>query len=477
MQTSNADIHNILVKAGVDPVSVDGVTRAIQDIRKDVVPPRPIGNRLYDGGPFSLMQEDVISLAMNGSSPIVAWIPTGEVKSHYEEVNHLSFVTPRGFNGSQTYPEWLASIEIGECGYGPSTNWSGFTYRMDGGSFSWTTDTMHRLTDGLPYWEKYPTYTVRGENSILLGSDREWAVARVMIAMEQHLDYVVKHGNRLNSDMEWDGLDQIIRTGYVASRTTSGLATWADPIVVNAAPFTTVAQALSTIRILVRQLRRRAAGRNWKINPADMAICMPAIMWDNLAEYIASGAMYSYNNTFGFNGQQTFQDFRQEYRNVRTGGLGYGTIDIDGTPVPVLPDVNLGESSTFEVAGTTVPSVTGDIYILTRRAGGNVLLEQQYVNWDKLGGPTFDEDTFTVANGIARAGWINENNKCYYYYAEMAGRLSTYMQPMQARMNNVTVPVLGGDVNEATSFISSDFYAFGNLKGGQGNVLLSNLNL
>lgn len=475
---SDPDIFKILTAAGVDPVKVPGITEAMKNIRKDIVPARPNGPRLYDGGPFSMYEDEITSLAMSGGSPVVQWIPTGEVKSHYEVVNHLSFVTPRGFDGSDTYPEWLASIDIGECGYGPSTNWSGFSYRMDGGSFSWTTDTMQVLPDGMKYFQKFPSYTVRGSDlNMLLSSDKEWAVARVMIAMEQHLDYVVKHGNRLNSDMEWDGLDQVIRTGYVASRTTSGLATWADPIVVNAATFTTVAQTLNTIRILVRRARRRAAGRNWGILPADMAIVIPAIMWDNLAEYIAAGAMYAYTNTFGFSGQQTFQDFRQEYRNVRQGGLGYGTIDIDGTPVPVLPDVNMGEQSTFEVGGTTVDSVTGDVYILTRRAGGNLLLQQQYVNWSNLDYPAFDEEQFALQGGFVRAGWINENNKCYYYYAEMAGRLATYMQPMQARINNVTVPTLAGDVNEASSFISSDFQAYNSLKGGQNNVILSNLYL
>ncbi|APU89042.1 hypothetical protein Rctr85_013 [Virus Rctr85] len=471
-------VHDSLQKAGVDPVQTDAVLRFLSDHFKasPLDGPRPTSGWLYDNGPFTLIDDDPISAVIPGDSPLGRWLPSRRITDRFETVSHLEWVAPQGFDGSQTYAEYLAGVQIDDCGFGPSTSWSGFQYQMQGGKFSWTTSKMKVYPDGgVKYHDKQPLYTLRGSSiGQPLSSDKEWAVARVLIAMAQHLDYVLKFGNVSNSVMEWDGLSQILTPGYVQARIFGpGIAHWADPLVVNGAPITTPGALAQAIRVTVRRLRRRLRDRNWMTGPGDMAVFMSSTMWDNLAEFVASGAFYRYSNAFGFDGEMTFRDFRQEYRDAKTGGLGFGTLEIDGEPVPVIADGTLGMNVTLDPDGTPKPAVAGDIYVLTRRANGMALLEQQYVNWDVLDYPTGDpETTFTVQNGLVRAGWITENNTCFYYYGEMGGRVVSYMQPLQGVIRNVVLETLDSNENESGAFYSPDFYAYNGNRGGQGTGYL-----
>jgi hypothetical protein len=85
-------------------------------------------------------------------------------------------------------------------------------------------------------------------------------------------------------------------------------------------------------------------------------------------------------------------------------------------------------------------------------------LEQQYVDWSSLDYPAINENQFPLQGGIVRAGWVTEANKCYYYYAEMGGRLVSYMSPMQGRIMNAVVPTLGSDENIASAFYKQDWF-------------------
>lgn len=439
---------------------------------------RPSTGWLYDNGPFTLIEEDIISEAVPGNPPLGSWLPSRRTTSRFQTVSHLEWVAPAGFTGAQTYADWLSGITIDDCGYGPSTAWSGFSYQMGLGSFSWTTSKMKVYPDGgVKYHDRAPMYTLRGSNiGQPLSSDREWAVARVLIAMSHHLDYVLKFGNSMNSPMEWDGILQILQPGYVQARVIgSGVPTWADPLIVNGAPISTAAQLATAIRVTIRRLRNRYRQRNWAIAPGDMVVYLSSTMWDNIIETIASGAFYSYTNAHGFDGNMSFRDYRAEIADIRAGGIGFGVMDIDGDPVPVLPDPNMGMNVTIDPSGTPKAGIAGDVAILTRRAGGMTLLEQMYLDWDQLDYPTgaVDEDTFTLQNGLVRAGWITEAAKCFYYYAEMMGGLMSYWQPGQAVIRNVVIPTLDTDENESTSFASPDYYPYNGQPGGTGLTLLN----
>lgn len=469
------DVHDAVKSAGLDASSVDAVTRYLKDVMP--VAGRPTSGYLYEGGPFSLIEGDVFSSVATGGGPLTQWLPTRMIKNKYETINHLEYVAPKGLDGSQTYREYLRDVaQIDECGYGPSTTWSGFQYQMQGGSFSWTTEMMKPYPDGgVKYYDKMPIYTTRGSTGIPLSSDREWAVARLFIVLEQHLDYVIKYGDATNSEMEWDGLDTILRPGYVTSRKVGpGNPVWADPWIVNGVTLNTRAKVMAEIRRSARRILNRIRAKNWTVAPGDMIIKMPGVMWDALAEEVAAGSMYAFTNTYGFNGEVSLRDYEARYNSVRSGGIGFGAIPIDGVPIPVMADTNDGINTIIDPSGTPKGGVMGDIQILTRRVNGINILEQQYVDWRMLDYPTNGlENIVNLQQGHVRAGWITESNKCYYYYAEMAGRVVSTFQPAQAVIRNVTVETLGTNEIEANSFYSNDFYGYGGAQGGRGTPILT----
>ena len=463
-------IHQLNMATGGDATQTDAIVR----YAKDVMPSAGRGNsmRIYENGPFSLIEGDVFSSVVNGGGPLMQWIPTRLITDRYQPVNHLDYVAPANFDGSQTYADWLAQNGvIDECGYGPTTTWNGFAWQASGGSFSWRTDMMKAYEDGgIRYYENMPVYTVRGQAGIPLSSDREWAIARLFMVSQQHLDYVIKHGDANNSNMEWDGLLQILRPGYVQSRLIGpGNPTWANPTIINGATLTTPGAVLQAIRSAVRLILNRANARNWQIDATDLVVVMESGMWDVLAEHVASGAMHRFTNNYNFTGQMSPSEYLTLYNQTRSGGLGYGVLNIEGRVIPVIAEHGLGYNTT--VSGN--PAITGDIMVLTRRANGFNLLEQQYVDWRALSYPTTTSENYVnLQQGFMRAGYVIEANKCYYYYAEMAGRVMSYMQPMQAVIHNVTLPSTLDTAVESAYMYSPNFYPYQGQMGGQGNSIL-----
>lgn len=444
---------------------------------------RPTSGWLYQNGPFSA-SDDLISSAIAGGSPILNWIPSRGVTHRFDNIAHLEWVAPDGFDGSTDYRTYLANLNIEDCDYGPHFVWSGFEYEQQGGRWSFTSPVLGINDFGVRDYENSPIYTVRGDMiGVALNTDADWATARALIGLEQHMNYNIIYGDRQNSVMEMDGIDTVIQQGYVQNhRVGPGTPHWADPLVANGAAINTPAELLTTIRALIRKLRTRALARNWSVAANDMIVLMPAAMWPYVADAQASGAFAAFTAWSGVSSMDmTPRDFLAERQRVTSGGLGFGIIDIDGQPVAVVPDANLGRNVTIDPGGVNeAPGVSGDIYILTRRAAGMQLLEQQYLNWDELSYPTNainsgNESTFTLFNGLVRAGWKVLNNKCFQYYVEQSGRLTSMFQPMQARINNVTLETLLESEMEAGAFWSPDFYAYDGTQGHAGAALLTEI--
>lgn len=470
-------IHSQLKALGGDPVNADAIARYL----KDTMPAggRPTTGYLYEGNsPFGLIDTDPISQVINGGSALMNWIPTRYINDRFEYVSHLEWVAPEGFDGSQTYAEFLAGIELDECAGGIATDWSGFSYQLEGGRFRWQTKMMKPYQDGgTKYYENQPTYTLRGSNiGQPLSSDREWAIARLFMAMQEHYEYILKFGNRANSNMEWDGLDTILRTGYVQSkRVGPGVPHWADPLIINGLTIGDTTQLLDAIRRTVRRILSRIRMRNWTLNQGDLAIVMPSVMWDNIAESVAAGGMYKFTNVYNFDGKVDMSAYIAEYNKVRSGGFGWGNITVDGVTIPVIADDNLGMNVTIDPGGEDEQAaISGDVWVLTRRVNGMTLLEQQFVDWTKLNYPTNGlENIVPMPQGHVRAGWVTEANSCFYYYAEMGGRITTYMQPLQGAIRGVVIPTLDTAEHEGGAFYSPDFYPYNGRPGGRGTSLLT----
>lgn len=478
-------VAEILKASGQDVEGVDGLNRRL----KDSMPAtgRPTSGYIYEGNsPFNLLDDSPIVTAVPYSSKLMNAIPRETMDARYETISHLEWVAPKGFDGSQSYRSFLADVDIDECGYGPSTSWNGFSYRQSGGTFSFSTDMMKPITDGgLPYHRRQPIYSARGDSSgmVALENDREWAIARLLMVAQEHADYVLKYGDKSNSDMEWDGRSQVIRPGYVQARLDGpGNPTWADPLVINALAINNPKSLLRAIRVAYRRIRDRIRMRRWRYSQGDIFITMGHKTWDILSEHIAWGAMYegaTIGNTYGFAGDLSMRDFQEEYQRVRAGGEMFdGFIPIDGSELlPVIADDAFESSAVIDEGGENeADAVVGDIQINTVRLPGvGNILAQKYLQWDQLTYPAEDETyiSFPGTDGQFRAGWVKEANKCYYYYLEMGGSFISRMNPLQCVIPNVTLAILPYDQVESGAFYSPNFYPYGETRGHAGSALLT----
>lgn len=446
----------------------------LQAIMKDTMPSggRRETGYLYDGGPFSLINEDIYSLYVTGGTELTQWIPTRLVDYKVDEVQHIAYTVPKGFDGSQSYADYLSTITIPECGYGPAGfDWNGFSYRMEGGTFSFTTEMMKVWQDGgLKYFQKQPLYQIRNGMGVMNGtitSDKDWAIAHLFKRAEDHVDWINLYGERANSDMEWDGLSTILQPGYVASKVVGqGAPVWADPVWMNGATLLTAGDVLKTLDQLVGKIFRRIQQRNWNVAPDDVAVYMNDLHFSYITEALAAGGLNYYTSAYGFTGQMTVGDYEARLQRMQSDKR----LPLGGRMVKVITDSNLGYST---VVGST-PAHTSDIFVLVRRLNGQNILENLFIDWNGMSYPKFDEESMTtIQGGLARTGYITEGNKCYYYYLEMGGRMVCRMMPLQGRLANVTITKHSIiETTEQTAFWAPDFYAFNGVQGQHGTPLL-----
>jgi hypothetical protein len=403
------------------------------DLARHTVPARPAGGWLYDNGPYTMNDETPFSTGIYGSSPLMGWIPTTRMEARFDTVSYLDYVVPEGWTGGD-YAAYLATLSIGACEYGPSSAWSGSEAQFPYGEWSVTTDTLEEVDFGLHKYESTPIMRVRGNNiSLPMGSDAEWAMAQAGIVLQQHHEWILRYGTQ-GSPLQMDGIENLITSGYIALHTVGGgTPVFSDPLEVDATGLTTIEEIVQVLKAIVRKIFDRARQRGWQIGSNDIAIVIPSAMWPYILDAIACGAN---TNCTGQPTGYVINDVRQERARAASGGFGWGTLEVDGREIGVLPDDNLGDNAV--VSGQNV--VVGDIYVLTRRISGIPILQQQYLNFNMLDLPPNAEWT-TEQGGIVRLGWINENHKCWYMFAEMQGRLVTKMQPMQGRLNNVSIDV------------------------------------
>jgi hypothetical protein len=432
-----------------------------------------------EGQLFSLCTEDVFSEVITGGSPLNQWIPARGTNTWNENVGHITWVAPEGFTGSTTYMDYLAAADpIGECDYGTGFDYNicEYTHQMRRVSFSNKNKPINRQSVGMKQCERMPQLRVRGSNSgIALDNDADWSVARLAIGMEQHLNWNTIHGDQSAAENMYDGLDNIISTNWVRSKAVGpGSCDFTDPLIVNGIALDGPEQILRTLKAMIRKIRMRMFERGYLPAVGDMAIAMSSSHWMYISDAIACGALTGSCNLDNLSLQITPEVWQREKERVTSGGLGFGFLDIDGRPIPVIPDNTVGANVTL---GDGAPGVVGDIYVLTRRFRGINILEQQYLNWNNVGDNPVPNASVTMQNGMIRTTWVDENGKdlCFWYAVEMFGRIMSLMQPFQAKLTDVVVETELVNENESGSFASQDFYAYNGQLGGAGVARIAGL--
>jgi hypothetical protein len=445
--------------------------------------------RLYGNenkiGLFSYYPKDIISMCTSGGSPFMRWLPARAVNTWHEPVAHLSWVAPEGFDGSTTYGDYLAALDpIAECDYGDGYTYQicEYAHKMDRVAVSTQKEPLKPEYLGMKRWEQQPSYVLRGENEgLTLSNDIDWSLSRLAAGLEQHLNWTALYGNPAGYVNTYLGLLSMLVPGWVAQhKFGGGSCDFTDPLVINGVGSSTPETVLRNIRGVVRKLRARMAERNYTPKGDDMVVVMGPTMWQYVADAIAFGSLVTYGAPSGMEISTSPEAIQRERDRITQGGIGFGYIPIDGIAVPVVPETLL-EFNTTTAGGD--PAVTGDILVLTKNFRGIRILEHQYLDWSQMR----PESPFAegLTNGESRPALFQGNmirvnpvrvnglDSCWYYGAEMYGRIATYMQPLQARITSVTLETDPGHDIEAGSFAHPNFYAFNGGVAGGGTAVLA----
>lgn len=435
-------------------------------------------------GLFSYYPNDIISMTTSGGSPLMRWLPARGVNTWNDPVAHLSWIAPEGFDGSTTYGDFLAASDpVGECEYGDGYVYQicEYAHKMDRVTASTKNEPIKTEYMGMKRWQSQPTYMLRGETAgINIANDRDWSLARLALGFEQHLNWTLLYGNPDGYNNTYLGLLDILVPGWVRAHKYNGSCDFTDPMIVNGIGESTGETVLRNLRGVIRHLRGRMASRNFTPMGDDMVIVMGPTMWQYVADAIAFGTLVSYNAPTNLELSTSPEAIQRERERVTQGGVGFGYVPIDGVNVPVIPEPLL-EFNTTDTDGD--PAVTGDFLILTKNFRGIRILEQQYLDWSQMGG----ESPFAtgLTSGEARPVLFQNNmirvepvrvnglDSCWYYGAEMYGRITSYMQPLQARITSVTLKTDPGHSVEGASFTHQNFYAFNGLASGSGSAVLA----
>ncbi len=126
-------------------------------------PTTPTTHLYNTGGYWSLATGEVISDVVQGGSQLLNWIPSRGVDTVESRVAHLSWVGPANFDGSQSYGQYLASLDPeDECGYGPSADWNGFEYAHQGAEVSTSSPVLKPKHWGGRYVDAQPIMRING---------------------------------------------------------------------------------------------------------------------------------------------------------------------------------------------------------------------------------------------------------------------------------------------------------------------------
>lgn len=427
-----------------------------------------IDNAIYNEGPWSYCDNEVISSVVSGGSGITRWLPSRGVNWMREHVQHLVYVKPEDYDpDSETYGDFLAGLDpLEDCDYGPTPDWGACEYAVEMNRVSFQSKTITEDDLNIRQCKLSPIYTVRNPegsiNNSALATDAEWAVAQAGLLLSDHLDWNVWNGDPAAYELTYDGLDKIISMGYVdAHRVGDGDCKFVDPIVLSGLGLgSDLATLISLTRAVVRKILKRAKDRNRPLGQQDIALFMPSSHWNVVADALAcAGLAQSCGTDIVIN--TSGADFRRE-RDLYTmnGPYGEGFFPTGGFNIGVITDDLLGYNTLL--GGE--PAVTGDWYVLTRRFAGMNILEQQFLDYDEVfnvssGVKPNYRDEIIMQNGMIKQGWKDLNNKCWQAYVEMRGRIVSRYQPLQAKIQDITLPTFLENENESVNFASLDWYA------------------
>lgn len=456
---------------------------------------------------WTWVADDIISDVVRGGSNLMRWVPSRPaINPRYSAkgnvwkmtVTHLAGVFGAGFTGETTYFDHLTegAGPLEECDFGEGgMDIATFEYEVKLGRVSTSNkgNTL-RIFDGggIQQYAESPIPRYRGDNAgIPLTTDVEVAVALLGMDLEDFLNWNFVRGNSAVHTKKggYDGLDAVLSKGWVANRVIGhNPPAWSDPEVVNGANITTAKQLLRAIELRFWTIYNRMRSRGHIPRGDDIVVTMPEPFWRLIARIIARGyiSVHGTTDVDEVSVTTTPEVIDRVYERITNYNDQYAGSDADvfagfipfaNYNLPVIVEDSFGSNSITIEGGEEYPSVTGDVMVLSKSFRGFNVLEHLYLDWTKVPlavNPYVGEQPMFFQNGMIRAKWVptSTSGECFFLAMDMYAMFISRMQPLQAKILDVTLRVDEGEQIEAGRWTHPNFYLLEGQTAGTGNPIL-----
>ena len=286
--------------------------------------------------------------------------------------------------------------------------------------------------------DKQPIYTLPvpgAPNGIRVDNDLDFEAIVAAEALKHGLSRDLIDGDKANAG-QFDGLEQLVNTGYVDVKTGTActgvdslVVAWANDGVDGAV--NGHGSIIKKLTDVVRRLRQRInmAGKG-SVAVGDMVIVLPTFLRDAVLDAWACYGLCTasqYNELFRNN--LDVREFRDKFT---TGLYGDGFITVDGIPVPFI-------AHDWMTIGQSGGNFTSDIYVLTRRIGATPVLYGQYHPMSAAldVAQKFGATQYRPMQGDRVLQWAKTDNLCIQVCMAIKPNLYLSAPWAQARITNV----------------------------------------
>jgi len=379
-------------------------------------------------GLFSVCGPDSVLSRVITDDQFTEWLGFRENHDEYQFIKTLDWVGPYG---TADHDPTHAAGDA--CDDPASVEWGTCEFLIEKGLLRQCGDPLDITKVGERYCDKQPLYTIDG---MQIDNDIEWQSILSGLVLNGELNRYLIVGNKA-VDGEFDGLEQLVNTGYVDVHTGQA-CTPVDSIVSDWNYAAMSATLLERIFAYIRRIKMRAK-KMGGVARDDMIIMLPSFLRDCLMEtWVCYGIC---DETGDSTSRWETRDRNERY--VGKGTYGDGYITVDGVDVDILTNDNIPLTS-------VAPYFCSDIYILTRRLGNIPVMFGQFQDMrlgDRALQNAMGTQGFTkyITTDMGRfIHWVKTDNLCIQVCSAIKPALYLAAPWAQARIDNVCCQVQGG---------------------------------
>jgi hypothetical protein len=400
-------------------------------------------------GLFDLCSDqDVLSLSMQ-AEPFMDWLGWQASDVCFIQKNFITWQRAEDSQGVMT-TGFLAD----PCADSHGAEWGTCDFMLEGfGRLRRHTPTRDITKVGLRLCEMQPRYRLDGSP---INDDIEFDIRITTEAIMQDLYRLMITANHTigTDDGLWDGLQQLINTGYVDTRgvrccamdsividwngnsmctalTAGHGATWNGAAIANGFDFVDV--LLSVYRRIRRRLHM-APALNAPLKVGDMVLVMPMSWAECLLDCFTCWTVCPTSTDLT---AVLLSLEGRKYRDSLNGGMfGAGRIYLDGFEIPIMP---------YDWSMFTGGSRNADAYLLTNQVGGQRLLQGQYN--DMKVAASKRPGWYDYTDGGKFLTWANNDETCEERQVEFQPRLLAWAPWAQCRIIDLNCSTPGGPMS------------------------------